>query len=358
MKIQQKPVFFTTTNIAKLILTLFLTILFVVYQKSGIEGIYQAQIYGSFLFFIITARYLFQNIEFRIDFRMIKEMLHFSFPLILASTSGILISILDKYILNYLASKEEVSVYVFAYRMANSLKIFVIASIQMAVSPLLFQIMHEPGNQRFYSKYMSYFAFIVMFVVVGMSAFSFEIVHLFARTDVYYIAWTVIPLLSFALYFGMLKDTASTGLQITKKTRIISTITIIVTLLNVGLNYMLIPVWSYYGASLAFLLSQVLFFVFMYKYAQKEYPVPYELKKIILISLVGMILCLASYLMNDIPLLPRLLLKTLLVIAFPFILFPLRFYEEIEILRLKEAWLKWRNPLNWRKNLKKVKMDF
>lgn len=358
MKIQQKPVLFTITNIIKLLLTLLLTIVFVVYMGTGIEGIYKAQIYGSLLFFLLTAKYLYDNIEFKLDFRMIKEMLRFSFPLILASTSGILISILDKYILNYLATREEVGIYVFAYRMANSLKIFVIASVQMAVSPLLFQLMHDPGSNRFYSKYMTYFAFIVMICVIGLSAFSFEIVHLFAQNEIYYIAWSIIPILSFALFFGMLKDTASTGLQIAKETGIISIITISTTVLNVGLNYISIPKFSYYGSALSFLISQILFFILVYFFAQKKYPIPYELKNILLIVVVGTMLCLLTFVMNDLNLVLRLIIKAFLVLSFPFLLYPFGFYEKIEITRLREAWLKWRNPMKWKQNLRKVNMDF
>jgi O-antigen/teichoic acid export membrane protein len=358
MKIQQKPVLFTITNIIKLLLTLLLTIIFVVCMGIGIEGIYKAQIYGSLLFFLITAKYLYNNIEFKLDFRMIKEMLRFSFPLILASTSGILISILDKYILNYLATREDVGIYVFAYRMANSLKIFVIASVQMAVSPLLFQLMHDPGSKRFYSKYMTYFAFIVMICVIGLSAFSFEIVHLFAQNEIYYIAWSIIPILSFALFFGMLKDTASTGLQIAKETGIISIITISTTLINVGLNYISIPKFTYYGSAISFLLSQILFFILVYLFAQKKYPIPYEIKNILLIVVMGTILCLLTFVLNDLNLVLRLIIKASLVLSFPFLLYPFGFYEKIEITRLREAWLKWRNPMNWKRNLKKVNMDF
>jgi O-antigen/teichoic acid export membrane protein len=197
-----------------------------------------------------------------------------------------------------------------------------------------------------------------MICVLLLSAFSYEIVHLFAQTAVYYIAWTIIPILSMALYFGMLKDTASTGLQITKKTGIISFITIATTLLNVGLNYLLIPMYSYYGAAFAFMLSQILFFILMYVYAQRNYPIPYELKKVLIVTIIGSALCAITYFMNDLGVVVRIMVKILLVVAFPWILFAFGFFEQIEIQRLKQAWIKWRNPSQWMKNLKNVKMDF
>ena len=358
MKIQQKPVFFTITNVVKLLVTLLLTILFLVVYKRGIEGIYEAQIFGSVIFLILCSKYLSRNFELTFNYRLIKEMLRYSYPLLLASTTGSLIFILDKYVLNYMVSRSEVSIYVFAYRITNSLKIFVIASVQMAVTPFVFQIMNDRNNKRFYSKYMTYFAFIVMICGIALSIFGYELVRLFAQSEIYYNAWTVIPILMFAFYFSMLKDTATTGLQIKMKTGIISIITVLITILNLGLNYLLVNKLSYYGSSLAFLLSQFLFFVFSYYFAQRVYHVAYEVRKIFLITILGVFICVLPYFINEADLWIRLLVKIVSLISFPILLYPMGFYEEIEITRLKEIWKKWKNPTMWIHNLKKEKMDF
>jgi hypothetical protein len=40
------------------------------------------------------------------------------------------------------------------------------------------------------------------------------------------------------------------------------------------------------------------------------------------------------------------------LISFPFILYPLRFYEAIELERLHGFWIKWRNPGKWADNFR------
>jgi len=84
--------------------------------------------------------------------------------------------------------------------------------------------------------------------------------------------------------------------------------------------------------------------------------VDYEIKKIIMIILTGCGLFLISFLYSDLTLHIKLLIKILSVISFPFLLFLMRFYEPIELLRLKEAFIKWRNPLKWKQNISKMKM--
>ena len=54
-------------------------------------------------------------------------------------------------------------------------------------------------------------------------------------------------------------------------------------------------------------------------------------------------------------LLPRLLLKSLILISFPFILYFLKFYEPAELQSIKGFFTKWSNLKNLGENLKSVK---
>jgi len=56
-------------------------------------------------------------------------------------------------------------------------------------------------------------------------------------------------------------------------------------------------------------------------------------------------------------LIARLAVKMLLIAFFPLILYFFNFYEPIEIERLRQFWQKWRNPLNWGKNISKIKLN-
>ena len=91
----------------------------------------------------------------------------------------------------------------------------------------------------------------------------------------------------------------------------------------------------------------------IYFFAQRHYKIPYELIKIIKMIVVVAIFSVVPFFINDFPLYLRLVVKTSILVSFPFILVLLNFYEPIEIQRIKEAYIKWRNPFNWRQNLKK-----
>jgi O-antigen/teichoic acid export membrane protein len=281
-------------------------------------------------------------------------MLKFSLPLILGSISGVLLITFDRYTLNYLASLPDVGVYTLGYRIANTIKILVIVSVQLALSPILFKMMDQPDSKRFYSKIMTYFSYLVILAVMFLSFFSLEIVKVFTASVKYWDAAKVIPVISFALFFGMLKDTSLIGLQIIKKTKIIGTIIFLVAILNLLLNILLIPRYTIMGASVATLISQIIFFIVIFIYAQKHYYIPYELLKIAKMTFLALVLYGLSLLSSDLNLGLRLVIKSMLIFSFPFLLYPLGFYEKIELNRLGGAWRKWRNPTKWKENLKKM----
>jgi O-antigen/teichoic acid export membrane protein len=354
LKLQQKAVLFSITNIIKLSVTLGTIILLIVHFHRSVDGIFLGQISGSLVFILILAPYILKNLEIRFEASVLKEMLTYSYPLIIASVSAILLNTLDRYFLNYYSNLKEVGLYSLGFKIANTVKVLVVMSVQMAVSPILFQMMNSPERYRFYSKYMTYFAFATMFMVLGMSLFGREIIKVITIDRAYWESFKIMPVIGLSIFFSMLKDTSLLGLQLAKKSMIVSVVVVLITLLNLGFNFILTPVLGMYGASLSSMLAQAAFFTVIYHFAQKHYHIPYEIGKIILLFITGSFLLLISYIPGEWNVALRILIKTLVLVSFPFILYFLRFYEKIELIRLKEFYAKWKNPLHWKQNLHNV----
>jgi O-antigen/teichoic acid export membrane protein len=317
------------------------------YFKRGIKGIYEAQIIGHASFLLMLAGYTVRNIRFTIELRILKEMLKFSFPLVLGSISATILTIFDRFSLNYLATLDDVGIYSLGYRIANTIKIVVVTSIQLAISPVIFQKMYDSDNKRFYSKLMTYQGFLIGFLVLIVSIYGYEIIKVFTSNDVYLMAVYIIPVISLSILFGLFKDMAIIGLQISKKTSVIGLSIFIVTAVNMVLNIVLIPYLKINGASVSTLISQIILFIIILKAAQKQYYIPYEIRKIMLLIAIIIIISIPAILVNNMTLLFRLLIKTTLLASFPILLYLFGFFEVIEIQRIKEAFNKWKNPRTW-----------
>ena len=79
----------------------------------------------------------------------------------------------------------------------------------------------------------------------------------------------------------------------------------------------------------------VVFFLLIYYYSQKHYPLPFEIQKIIKIIFTGIVLYLVSNLTIYIDYFTGVMARILLLFAYPFILYLWNFYEEIEIAKVK-----------------------
>jgi cytochrome c oxidase subunit IV len=104
-------------------------------------------------------------------------------------------------------------------------------------------------------------------------------------------------------------------------------------------------------------LSQLVYLVLVWKFSQKYFYIPYELTKILKIFITGIILSVIAAFANRLPLVPAILIKFILIAVFPVILYFWNFFEKIELERLKEFWLKWKNPGKWINNIKSLKKD-
>lgn len=330
IRLQTKSVLFSAVNIFRLIIALGITILFVVFYSRGVEGIFEAQLIGFVCSIVFLIPYILKNMEVKLEIKIIIEMLIYCYPLVFASLSAALLSAVDRYCLNYMSTLENVGVYSLGYKISNTIKVFITSSIWMALWPVLMKKMDSPDCKRFYSKVMTYMAVGVMVVVLILALFSPEILKLITVDKNYLLAIKIIPIITLAIYFGSLKDICMIGLYIEKKTGIIGRILVFITILNLLLNLLLIPIWDYVGAAVATLICQMIFFGIVYVYAQRQYKVPYELLKIFYCVAIGTILYFVSTVADNWQVMLALLFKTGLLILFPFILYFLGFYEEVE----------------------------
>jgi len=357
MRIQERALLYALTTILKFVTDLSFTVFFIVKLQLGIAGIYKAQIIGYLVYFLAVSGYLLKNIQWRLELRILVEMLKFSLPLMLSSVASVLLNVADRFCLKVFGQLAFVGLYSLGFKIANTLNVLVVRSANLAISPMIYKMMDAPGNKRFYAKVMTYLGYGTVLCALALSVYSLEIVKVLAKNQEYWAAYRVIPLIALAIVFGSLKDSALSGLNIKKKSSIIAAIIALCSMLNVILNGLFIHFFNYLGAAIAGLVTQFLFFLLIYRNAQKHYPIPYEITKIFKMIGVAIICYIVASWTNHLATLYRVILKSGIIAVFPFLLFLLNFYEPVELTVIKGAWRKWHNPLNWKKNLSKIKFS-
>jgi O-antigen/teichoic acid export membrane protein len=336
LRLQEKARKYAAISIIKLLITLSVTIFLVVYRGRNVLGVYEATLVGELAGLIMISGDIIKNSVPRFEFRKLVQMLGYSFPLMLAAVSSVLLNTIDRYSLNYLADLDAVGTYTLAFRISNTIKVVVISSIQLSIVPIFFKKLGDQDLKRFISKSMNYSALLVMICILFVSLFSLEIVKVFSANVAYWEAANIIPILAFSMIFIMMKENVIIGLQITKSSVTMGTLIALTALCNLGLNMLLIPRFLLYGAATATIISQSGMFLLFYYVAQRKYFIPYDMKKLLMLLLIGVLLFMLSLISNNWPILPRLIFKSGLILALPLLLIPIGFFEAIELQRIKE----------------------
>lgn len=355
MRVQAKSALFTISNNLKLLVVLGLTIYFIIVKKSGVTGIYLAQVIGNLLFIIFLSVYVIKNCHVFFSKYIFRSMSGYGFPLMLANFAAAALTVIDRYSLSSLAVLKSVAFYSLAYKISSVLKLVIVDSIKLAITPMAMKKMDAPDNKRFYSKTMLYTSYVLMLGIIIISLFSFEIIKLVSSNKEYWHSFFVVPLLSLSVFFVNMRENTIYGLIITKKTGTIGINVVIASILSILLNILFIPKWDITGAALATIISQFVYWVLNYYFSQKQYFIPYELKKAAILFFWGSIISFSGLLLTDMHLVPRLLIKICCLISFPFLLYLSNFYEQVEIKAIKGFIIKWSDLKKLGENLKSLK---
>jgi len=341
MRLQEKAKLYSLTNLFQALIILSSNLILIRHFKMGIESIYYSQIFGLLIFIVFSLNYIIKNCSISFERRLLKKIINFSFPLLLSTIAVLILNQADRYFIQYFGVLDDVGLFTFGNRIANTLSILVISSFSFAIQPIIFKKMNDPDSKAFYSKTLTYSTILISILALLLAVFAKEIVYFFAKQDAYYNSYKIIPLCSLAIVFMLMKDISIIGLQIVKKTKIIAICIIISAMLSIILNITLIPILGINGAALAKAISAFIFFTLILQFSQKYYYIHFEYTKIFKIILIGSIVFIPTLFIdnNCSSIFMTYILKSLLSLFFPFGLIIFKVFNPSELIYLKSFFL-------------------
>ena len=351
LRTDEKSFWYTSSNLLKLGLTLGFIILFVAFKKMGISGVLYSYLISEIIIFFLLLPSMIKSMQVHFEKNFIGTAIKFGFPLIFTTIAMLILNVSDRYILKYFTNYKELGLYDLGYRISGVVNMFIIMPFNLALMPIAYKIYKQEGDKRYFSKLLTYLTFLLVWISLVISLFSEYIIKIFALNPEYWGAAKVIPIIVFSYIFFGMRIVANIGMLLTKKTKSLALITIYASLLNIVLNIIFIPKYGMMAAAYSTLISFIFLYIMTYRVSQKNYSIPFENTKVYLTILIGVMLYLAAASVN-LSMIPGIFLKIVVIIVFPFILYLIRFFEAREIDSLVGFYKKWKNPGNWRKNMK------
>lgn len=225
--------------------------------------------------------------KFFIDKLLLKKMLRFSWPILLAGFAFAINEAFDKVLLQWLlplnedAAKEQVGIYTACYRLAIGMTLYATA-FRLGIEPFFFSQAKEKN------AVVQYGIITKVFVILGAIAMFVYIVlldlikPLLVSKPSYWVAMDITPLVIFAFFFFGIYQTLSVWYKVTDKTKYGAYISILGAVLTIIINIIWIPIIGYMASAIATCAAYGLMMVISYFMGRKHFPIPYDLKNICL----------------------------------------------------------------------------
>lgn len=277
LRLNNKAKIFAMFKIINVVINVAMNLILIIGYNMGIEAILISNLVASFATVILLLPIIIKNLDFEFNRELLSELLRFSLPYIPAGISANIIQVINRPMLLYLTDDETTGIFTANYKLGIIMMLFV-TIFDFAWRPFFLNHAKDPDAKRIFSKVMTLFVAIGCLVTLTTSVFLPEIIQIFGES--YRSGFYIVPVILLAYIFNGIYVNLMPGIYFEKKTKYLPLITGIAAVLNVGMNFLLIPIMGMMGAAIATLVSYISMAGGIYIVAQKYYRVDYEYGKI------------------------------------------------------------------------------
>ena len=334
----EKPVLYSVLNLVHFLTLVGLNIYHVLVLNQAILGVVKSSLFTAILLFIIVSVIIFRKTDFSFNKGMLIKLLHFGLPLVPGTVANWMLTISDRYLLNWFSTASEVGLYDIAYKFGMIINMILVMPFRTAWLPFVFSIQQREEAKKIYSGALTYFLLIATFLFLMISLFAKEIIIL-VSTPEYLPGVKAIPLIALAYVFFGLYYIVDIGILLKVKTIYYAIITGIGAIVNIGLNILLIPKYGMMAAAVNTLIAYILLFVLMYWISGKFYTIKYEKIRILKIIIIGTVLFFISYVISVDSVVFSIVIKLLLLVCYPVLLYLFNFFRPTELAGYRKLFL-------------------
>lgn len=229
------------------------------------------------------------NVPKLFSLEKLKESLNYGLPAVPHLLAAIILNLADRYVIEIYHDMNEVGIYSLAYQL-GSIVLFIALAFDKAWGPFYFSnASKEDGLKKINEVAKVYLVFIVLmsfFIITFMDE-----VFMIVGSSAYENSLFIIPILIAGLMFKAAYFVPIKSILFRNTTKFIPIITGVAALLNLGLNFLMVPSLGGLGAALATAISYVVMFILTIVISRRYTNLTYHAGKVFL----TLALCTLSY---------------------------------------------------------------
>jgi O-antigen/teichoic acid export membrane protein len=255
------------------------TVVFVLLLKQGVSGALWAQVLANASGLILGLYFSRSSYEFVFIKEKLQDMLRFSLPLVPSSLGVMAALYIDRIAVKQMLSLTDLGIFGVGYRIASIVSLLM-AGFQSALTPIIYANHKDENTPHALALIFRFFVALALSGFATISLFSIDVLRMLTPPEYHRAAIVTPPLVLGVLLWQMY--IFAPGLSLAKRTSIIGLMNVGSAVLNLALNFLLIPYMNIFGAALATAISAGSVFCINMYVSQKSYYVPHQWSKIVI----------------------------------------------------------------------------
>ena len=284
-------------------LGLVLGILFI-YLGYELNGLFLALIIAHLLPITWSFSQYWKQVSWRfIDKHLLKALFVYGLPLSGTLMMNLMINNSDRIMLSWLKGNEYTGLYSAVYDLTNFSLIIIMMAINLAIYPLIIKAYENNEQDKTFSL-LKQNAIILMLISLPLLLvflfFPHQLSDLLLGQQFREVGTNIMPIIGVASFiWGIKAFYFDLPFLLTHKTLSLLIIGIIGMVLNIILNYLLIPSYGIDGAAYATLITTIVVLLITAIWSQIIFPLPYPIPELLKITIMGIIIGLLLWVGNQ-----------------------------------------------------------
>ena len=279
----EKPFLFMFLKLIQMLLEVSTTIVLVVLLANGLQGRLESYYLAIAVISLLSIWAMYKNnfLQISFDFSFIKKALYFGVPLLPHTLSGIIIMFSDRLVLSSIEGNSSVGLYMAAMQISMLMMLF-IDPVNKAYAPWLFRKLtslvgdfDSDLREKVIIVRSTYGYFIVLIMIALLLYLLMDVIFNVLVDYKYHESKICIPYFLCGFVFQGMYYSVTNYLFYYEKTFILSKISMCVSVIGVLLSLVLVFNAGLLGASIAFMLTNLCFFLCVWKISAKYSNMPW-----------------------------------------------------------------------------------
>ena len=315
LRANEKPVKFALIKILNVVINMGLSIFFLYWLPTLIENnpssvfkaihkenfeisyIFIANLAASTVTLLLVLKLYFKT-SYKFNKALWKKMMKYAIPVLVAGIAFSINEVFDRILLDWLLppdiAESEIGKYSACYKLALFMVLYATA-FRMGVEPFFFSHSKSENPQKTYAEITNYFVIIGSVILLAVIVFIDVLKTMFVPNKDYWEAMPIVPIILLAAFFLGIYHNLSVWYKVTDKTRYGAFISIIGAILTIIINIVFIPSIGYVASALATLIAYGTMMFLSYYFGKKNYPIPYNMRKITFYFSISLFLSILSF---------------------------------------------------------------